>query len=57
MQLNMYSRLLENKNDEISNLYKQEIKDFVEIINNIIESKRYYSKQKRNRKRRDLFNN
>ncbi|MEK7634758.1 MAG: hypothetical protein AAB396_02675 [Patescibacteria group bacterium] len=40
MQLNMYSRLLENKNDEISNLYKQEIKDFVEIINNIIESKK-----------------
>ena len=46
MQLNMYSRLLENKNDEISNLYKQEIKDFVEIINNIIESKKILFKTK-----------
>ena len=55
MQLNMYSRLLENKNDEISNLYKQEIKDFVEIINNIIESKRYYSKQKRNRENDEIY--
>lgn len=39
-QLNMYIRLLENKNDGTSNLYKQEIKDFIEIINNIIGLKK-----------------
>ncbi len=40
MQLNMYNRLLENENNETSNIYKQEIKDFIWIIDNIIKSKK-----------------